>query len=110
MNASDLASIAAFHKNLITEYGAEGKDALGWISDESQKSRFKVLSKLGDFTGKSVLDAGCGHADLFSYLSAIYNNIQYTGIEQLPALLTVAVKRYGHLPNTCFLQSDFSES
>ncbi|MFT3934481.1 MAG: class I SAM-dependent methyltransferase [Chitinophagaceae bacterium] len=110
MKASDLASISDFHHKLIAEYGVEGIDAVGWLSNASQNARYSVLSKLGDFTGKSVLDAGCGHADLFPFLSKIYPDMQYTGIEQMPELMNIAVKRYGHYANTKFLKCDFSET
>ncbi len=110
MNASDIAGISGFHNKLIAAYGTEGIDAVGWLSEASQKARYKVLSDMADFTGKHVLDAGCGHADLLPYLSSLYNNMQYTGIEQMPELLAVAIKRYGHLAGTQFLQADFSES
>ncbi len=65
---------------------------------------------MGDFTGKLVLDAGCGHADLFPYLSGMYAGISYVGIEQLPELLTIAIERYGHLSEVRFISCDFSEA
>lgn len=109
MNTSDIANISKFHNKLMAIHGMEGIDAVGWVSNESQTARYKVLAELVDATGKTVMDAGCGHADLFAYLSKIYTGIRYIGIEQMPELIDVAIKRYGHLTNTQFLQADFSE-
>lgn len=109
MNASDIAGISGFHNKLIAAYGPEGIDAVGWLSDASQKARYKVIANMADYSHQHVLDAGCGHADLFPYLSNIFTNISYTGIEQMPQLLEVAIKRYRQLAGTQFLHADFSE-
>ena len=110
MNPSDTASILNFHEKAMLEFGIGTVAALGWNSDASQHARFKKLSQLADFTGKSVIDAGCGHADLLPYLLGLYPGIRYTGIEQLPVLLNIAIARYAHWPGVHFVPSDFSEA
>ncbi len=110
MNAADTASIVNFHNKVIAEFGSGSIAAVGWVSPESQGARYKAMAKLADFTGMSVLDAGCGHADLLPFLSGLYTDIRYTGLEQMPALLNIAIERYSHLPHTHFVKADFSEA
>ncbi len=49
------------------QYGA-GFNALLWASQRTQAARFDAFMRLVDFAGHSVLDAGCGRADLMDYL------------------------------------------
>lgn len=69
--------------------------------------RFDKLSQIGNLSGHSVLDAGCGHADLFPFLKKRFSSITYYGCEQLPDLLQIAVQRYKHENNVVLLQGDF---
>lgn len=104
---SDSAAIFSYHQEMIAMHGSESSYALGWKDSDSQQVRFKALIEMADLSGCSVLDAGCGYGDLFPYLSGIYNEIEYVGIEQIPALLNEASSRYGHLPGTRFISGNF---
>lgn len=42
------------------------------------------------------------------YLGTHFLNLRHVGIEQIPALLKVAIERYGHLPETLFYEGNFS--
>lgn len=108
MNLIDKANIFRFHSNLISEFGIASYAALGWNEPAGQQSRFKVLSGIADLNGCSVLDAGCGHADLCEYLFKLYPQCRYYGVEQIPGILNEALGRYSHLPNTYFFEGDFS--
>lgn len=77
---------------------------------EGQQARFRILSGIADLNSYSVLDAGCGHGDLREFLGRLYPDVKYYGVDQIPAILSVAVSRYGHLANTWFYQGDFSTS
>jgi SAM-dependent methyltransferase len=91
----DTAAIVRFHKLRIEEHGAGSVEALGWASPEGQQARFAALAQIGDLTHCSVLDVGCGHADLYPFLQQRFAGLRYCGIEQLPELLDVAQARYG---------------
>ena len=52
-----------------TLYG-DGFGSLLWASPETQAVRFDAIQRLGDLGGKSVLDVGCGRADLYDFLHA----------------------------------------
>ncbi|MGZ8551463.1 MAG: class I SAM-dependent methyltransferase [Chitinophagaceae bacterium] len=110
MNLPDTACIFRFHKKLTEKHGIGTLGSLGWKKAEGQQARFKILSGIANLNNFSVLDAGCGHGDLREFLGRVYPDVQYYGLEQIPAILNVAVSRYGHLANTRFYQGDFSTS
>jgi hypothetical protein len=45
-----------------------GFGSLLWASHRTQRVRFDAIRRTSDFSGKTILDAGCGRADLFDYL------------------------------------------
>jgi hypothetical protein len=61
-------------------YKQHGKtvQALGWGSKESQELRFNALREIGILQEDSILDVGCGFADLYMYLgvSQIYYGVE----------------------------------
>jgi hypothetical protein len=105
---ADSGEIFRYHRDMAAKYGAGNIYTLGWRDEESQIERFKVLAKIADLNHHSVLDGGCGHADLYLYLKNSYPNLgHYRGIEQIPELLDEAINRYGHLPETSFISGNF---
>lgn len=56
---------------MIRCYGAKSSLALGWRDHNSQLIRFEVLADIADLNGRSVLDVGCGYADLLPFLSEL---------------------------------------
>lgn len=104
----DSAKIFRYHHDLINFHGADSPYALGWRNEHDQQVRFDTLSQIADLNGKSVLDAGCGYADLYPYLKERFPNMgPYCGVEQIPELVNEAIKRYGDLPDTSFLPRSF---
>lgn len=95
----DTAAILRYHRQRISEYGPGGPGALGWARTEGQMARFQALTQIGDLAHHSVLDAGCGYADLYPYLRQRYAGVQYHGIEHMPELLDVARARYRDAPD-----------
>ena len=105
---TDSAAIFKYHRDMIDMYGTKSSYTLGWRDWESQYVRFKALSGIADLNGRSILDAGCGFADLLPFLQNIYPQIRsYCGIEQIPELLDVAVARYAALPGNSFISGNF---
>ena len=67
----------------VSEYDQFGNDcrSLGW-SKTSQLIRFEKLGQLFNFKGYTLLDVGCGFADLYDYLKVSnMNPSRYLGIE-----------------------------
>lgn len=62
-----------------------------WASRETQGMRFSTFTRLLDFGGLSVLDVGCGRADLLDHLRSVGQvPAEYVGIEMVPALAQAA--------------------
>lgn len=101
------AAIFAYHRYMIALHGNQGTAALGWRDRESQVVRFDALAAIADLNDHTVLDAGCGHADLRAYLHQLYPTVTYCGVEQIPELMDEAVRRYGNCPQTSFVCGDF---
>jgi SAM-dependent methyltransferase len=106
----DKASVFRYHKYMIEKHGNESYRALGWRDINSQLNRFNILSQIDNLNERSVLDAGCGHADFRAYLGDIYPGIRYYGIEQIPEFLEFAIKKYAKWPETLFYQGDFYQA
>ena len=108
MNTSaDSEAIFQYHRYMIELHGNRGTAALGWRDPLSQTVRFEALSTIANLNGSSILDAGCGHGDLCSYLLQLYSDVTYCGVEQIPELLSQASHRYRNQPDARFIHADF---
>jgi len=94
-------SLEEISKNTIERYNKRfellGEDvkSLGWGDKEQQNTRFMQVGALFNFSKKSVLDIGCGFADLNTFFEK--NNIDlehYIGWDINENFLDVARKRY----------------
>jgi len=103
----DNAAIFRYHRQRIRAHGTNDPRSLGWARTESQLIRFRVLAQIGDLAHRSVLDAGCGYADLYPFLRQHYAGVQYHGIEQIPEMLAVARDRYPDAPGLTLSGGDF---
>lgn len=92
--------IAAFYERLVDRHGAHPR-ALDWGSRASQLKRFHILAQIGELAGCSVLDVGCGLADLFAFLETRGIAVSYTGYDISPAVLEAARKRFPNLDLRC---------
>jgi len=73
-------------------------ETLGWGKYGRQEVRFAVLAKFAlGMPGSTVLDVGCGFADLYDFLIEHQWRGQYCGIEIVPGLLDLARKRHPDL-------------
>jgi len=86
-----------FYETLLAKYDHTYK-VLNWGSEDSQKARFKVLSEIGIQKGDSLLDVGCGLADLYSWLESNIGQIDYHGIDITPGMIASSKKRFPFLP------------
>ncbi len=109
MNSLDDSSlIFRYHRDMITQHGANSSLALGWSESADQQVRFGILAGIADLNGCSVLDAGCGYSDLLPFLNKRYPGlVSYCGVEQIPELVDTAISRYGHLPHVGFISRNF---
>jgi len=99
---TDKKIILHYHSVRLAQYGQDIRSL--WGSTQSQQVRFKVLSEMGDFSNKSVLDVGCGFGDFYTFLKE--HNIfpeKYIGIDINPEMIATARLR---LPEVTFLVRD----
>jgi ubiquinone/menaquinone biosynthesis C-methylase UbiE len=88
--------VAAFYDDRVARFGVDPR-ALDWGSHTSQQTRFRVLTQIDDLAGRSILDVGCGLADLFAFLQASEIPASYTGYDISPAALAHARARFPKL-------------
>ena len=68
-----------------------GFEALLWASPHTQRLRFEAICRAADLNGKTVLDAGCGRADLLAYLTERRIGVaEYIGLEAVELLADAA--------------------
>jgi SAM-dependent methyltransferase len=78
----------------LAEHGCSPQ-ALGWGKHGRQEVRFGVLAEHAlREPSSSVLDVGCGFADLYDYLRQRGWGGEYTGIDIVPGVLAVARERH----------------
>ena len=81
------------YEDRLKEFGYDPQTLdLGVIG--KQEVRFSVLAQMAlQFPDSSVLDIGCGFADLYNFLKLNNWKGKYTGIDIVPGLITEAKKR-----------------
>jgi len=104
MDLIEKAGVQAFHRKRL---GNAKLIELGFRNPDSQLKRFEAICQWGDMSNATIMDLGCGYGDLKSFLDARFSNITYLGIDFLKEFVDGANLRYGHLPNTQFIQADF---
>lgn len=107
MDLIERATVMHYHRHRIAEFGPRAQ-ALGWKAQHSQWERFELILQAADFSHCSVLDVGCGRADLKAFLDERFPGVCYTGIEQMPEFVADAVQRYSN-DGSRFLLGDFSQ-
>lgn len=80
------------HAHSIHMYG-HSPQALYWGSREVQELRFEVLLGCGVKSGDSVLDVGCGFADLYHYMGHLGLDVDYSGLDLSPDMIEAAAAR-----------------
>src|SRR2546430_2368658 len=89
----------------VKRHGADFA-ALLWASRRTQEQRFEALAHLQDPTGLSVLDLGCGRADLLEFLiDRDMRPKRYIGIEGVDALARAAEAK--RPANARIIRADF---
>lgn len=83
------ALVAAYQKKLH-QHGPSAQ-ALQWTDRASQYARFEIISAAASEL-QSVLDVGCGLADLCHFLRSKGLNTTYTGVEIVPEFVNLASK------------------
>lgn len=91
------------HYDGLLQEASKEHEKVGWGSSASQEKRFSVLIQVGELSGASVLDVGCGLGHFWAYLRQ--NNIvcHYHGIDINQNMVEEAREHY---PETEFSAID----
>lgn len=91
MTDPSLDKLIANYRELFLKY-QKGPEVGQW-SAEGQRFRFLKLLEVGNLSGASVLDVGCGLGDLYPVLAERFGSINYSGIDIVPEIIAEAGKR-----------------
>ena len=99
-----------FYQALLEKHGNSFR-ALNWGSVESQIKRFEVLAEVGLKPGDSILDVGCGLADLHAWILEQNLRVNYTGIDITPCMTREAQNRFPDvvITNNTIFDNDLSD-
>ena len=86
------AQLESRYRKLYSIHGYSPK-SLGWEKGK-QMIRFDILTSQYDFTGKSVIDIGCGFGDLNKTLKR-WQNSSYFGVDLVEEFIALARQLYG---------------
>jgi len=90
VNKQQRKRIVDRHSDSLLRFG-QHPHALYWSNSDIQELRFKVLAEIGVESGDSVLDVGCGFADLKTWFTCKKDiEVEYAGIDISPDLIGVA--------------------
>ncbi|MBI5722703.1 MAG: class I SAM-dependent methyltransferase [Planctomycetes bacterium] len=90
---SKIKKIRKHYTPLIKKSG-QNYQKLDWASQQSQQIRFEILAKHVPLTGASLLDVGCGLADLYGFLQSRGIDAHYTGVDILQEMLDHARRQH----------------
>ena len=95
-----------FYNRHLKDFG-DSPQAVRW-TPEGQSRRYEILlSSAGDFSGKSVLDFGCGKGDFYGFLKDHGITVDYFGLDINEDLISLAESKY---PEAEFAAIDIDES
>ena len=92
------------YKEKFNKYGNSPQSLL-WKNRGAAHQRFRQFWAEVDFTGKKVLDIGCGFGEFGKFLLKRYENVDYTGIDTVSEFIEIAKKE---VPSGKFYVENFN--
>lgn len=90
-NLSKEYIISFFNKNL--DFFGDRPEAVRWTYD-GQIMHYEAMLDIGDITGSSILDFGCGKGDFYGFLKNRNIDVKYTGLDINENLIKLAKEKY----------------
>ncbi len=105
MTASDDPAYLSPYLRAAKKHGS-GFSSLLWASADTQETRFDAFTRITDLHRRTILDVGCGRADLLDFLLARRIKLaHYVGLEAVEALADAAeAKRHA---DAIIIRGDF---
>ena len=92
-----------YFSSLYEKYGVDER-SLGWSKHKQDYRFYQAARYMQD--SNSVLDIGCGFADLYDYLRKRFTGIEYYGIDVMEEYVNIAANKYQG-ENATFCCTDF---
>jgi trans-aconitate methyltransferase len=106
VKAHEKKALVNLYESRYVKLGYDIK-TVGWGSLDSQLLRFKILGEIGELSGASVCDIGCGFGDFYPYLIKSFGAVNYTGVDIVDKLIEEAACQY---PEAQFTVCDILET
>lgn len=84
---------ARWYEEKVRKHGFDHR-GLGFRNRSSQEKRFEALLGLGEFSGRRVLDVGCGFGDLLDFLMLHGIRPIYTGLDVCRPMIQRCQERF----------------
>ncbi|MDQ7786095.1 MAG: class I SAM-dependent methyltransferase [Thermodesulfovibrionales bacterium] len=98
--------LLSFYNRHLKDFG-DAPQAVRW-TPEGQLRRYENLLRIaGDFSGKTVLDFGCGKGDFYGFLRGKNISVRYCGIDINENLISLARDKY---PEAEFIAMDIEKT
>ncbi len=94
LSETDRKRLIQFYASALAAYGPNNPKAFHWITIRDQLERFRNLAGIGDLSGCSVADVGCGVGDLYYFLLTRFTGFRYLGLDIVPAMIDAARNEY----------------
>lgn len=102
MNPNDHKRILDFYEESFSVYGNDPR-SVHWSNEQTQNIRFEILNGIADLHNQQILDLGCGLGDLYKFFLKKEIEVDYTGIDIVPAFIDCARVRF---PEAHFILSN----
>jgi cyclopropane fatty-acyl-phospholipid synthase-like methyltransferase len=107
-SANNLKKLRTFYESAYATYGDDAR-SVHWSDAETQEVRFEVLNNIAPLNGMRVLDVGCGLGDLYKFFLKKQIEVDYIGIDIVPAFVTRARERFPDAHFECMDIADVRE-
>lgn len=104
MFKDELTANIQYYEKLSKRFPPSDYRGLGWSSRKSQEERFSILKNFIEEDDISLLDVGCGAADLLEYLKQSNLKIEYVGCDLMESNIKHCQEKY---PDAKFMLGDF---
>lgn len=93
MHSSQPEHAARWYEDKVRRFGFDHR-GLGFRNRSSQEKRFEALIALGDFSGRRILDVGCGFGDFLAFLVEREIHPLYTGLDVCEPMIERCEERF----------------
>jgi len=106
MDALGKKELLSFYNRHLKDFG-DKPQAVGWTPAGQLRRNEILLNIAGDFSGKTILDFGCGKGDFYGFLKDRGISVNYSGIDVNENLIKLARSKF---PEAEFIATDIEES